>query len=102
MLLHTSSLLTHRRTITHRLQYTYDHRVGAGPVFACLRSADGWWGAVRHAGTIFGLAPNEDAFDSFGLPYPDLGVTISQIQVRESFELSRALYSSVESAMAAV
>jgi hypothetical protein len=44
-------------------------------------SADGWWGAVRHVGTVFGLAPNEDAFDSFGLPFPDLGVTISQIQV---------------------
>lgn len=45
-------------------------------------SADGWWGAVRHVGTIFGLAPNADAFDSFGLPFPDLAVTISQIQVR--------------------
>jgi hypothetical protein len=30
---------------------------------------------------VFGLTPNEDAFDSFGLPYPDLSVTISQIQM---------------------
>ncbi|WIA35180.1 hypothetical protein OEZ86_003645 [Tetradesmus obliquus] len=45
-----------------------------------VQSADGWWGAVRHVGTIFGLAPNADAFDSFGLPFPDLAVTISQIQ----------------------
>jgi hypothetical protein len=49
---------------------------------AFLCSADGWWGAVRHVGTVFGLAPNEDAFDSFGLPFPDLSVTISQIQVQ--------------------
>lgn len=36
---------------------------------------------MRHVGTVFGLAPNADAFDSFGLPFPDLSVTISQIQV---------------------
>lgn len=46
-----------------------------------VRSADGWWGAVRHAGATFGLEPNEDPFDSFGLPYPQLALTISSIQV---------------------
>jgi hypothetical protein len=30
---------------------------------------------------VFGLSPNEDAFDSFGLPYPDLSATISQIRM---------------------
>jgi hypothetical protein len=46
-----------------------------------LLTADGWWSAVRHIGYVFGLTPNEDVFDSFGLPYPDLSVTISQIQM---------------------
>lgn len=36
---------------------------------------------MRHIGYVFGLTPNEDPFDSFGLPYPDLSVTISQIQM---------------------
>jgi hypothetical protein len=36
---------------------------------------------VRHIGCVFGLTPNEDAFDSLGLPYPDLSVTISQIRM---------------------
>lgn len=36
---------------------------------------------MRHIGCVFGLTPNEDPFDSFGLPYPDLSVTISQIQM---------------------
>ena len=44
-------------------------------------AADGWWSAVRHIGCVFGLKPNEDAFDSFGLPYPDLAVTISTIRM---------------------
>lgn len=44
-------------------------------------AADGWWSAVRHIGSVFGLNPNEDSFDSFGLPYPDLSVTISQIRM---------------------
>lgn len=35
---------------------------------------------IRHIGTVFGLKPNEDPFNSFGLPYPDLSVTISQIK----------------------
>ncbi|WIA35179.1 hypothetical protein OEZ86_003645 [Tetradesmus obliquus] len=52
-----------------------------------VQSADGWWGAVRHVGTIFGLAPNADAFDSFGLPFPDLAVTISQIQMEPAANL---------------
>jgi hypothetical protein len=46
-----------------------------------VQSADGWWGAVRHIGTVFGLVPNSDPFDSFGLPFPDLSVTISQIRM---------------------
>jgi 2-polyprenyl-6-methoxyphenol hydroxylase-like FAD-dependent oxidoreductase len=44
-------------------------------------AADGWWSAVRHIGCVMGLKPNEDAFDSFGLPYPDLAVTISTIRM---------------------
>lgn len=36
---------------------------------------------MRHIGNVFGLKPNEDPFDSLGLPYPDLSVTISQIQM---------------------
>lgn len=46
-----------------------------------VQTADGWFAAVRHIGSLFGLKPNEDIFDSCSLPYPDLSLTISSIQM---------------------
>ncbi|KAF8060476.1 hypothetical protein HT031_004652 [Scenedesmus sp. PABB004] len=60
---------------------------GALRRMCAVRSADAWWAAVRHAGFVFGLQPNDDPFDSFGLPYPDLSLTISQIQMEPAANL---------------
>lgn len=42
---------------------------------------------MRHIGTVFGLQPNNDPFDSFSLPYPDLSVTISQITMEPAAKM---------------
>jgi hypothetical protein len=55
-------------------------------------SADAWWAAVRHIGSLFNLPRNDDPFDSLGLPYPSLSVTISSIQMEPAANLVRFVH----------